>query len=253
MYITVKNKEKYIFSKNSNIKFYNKSSKLNSYFNKIETKLYNLGYPYRLNLKLYLVIKYLLSTFLFLYIIFRYNNFFIAILILILFMIFPDVLIQLYKKNEGKLIINEISNIVQSLILSLSAGLPLYDALKTSSISVRYPRLKREYTIFLENYILYNFDIDKSVNEFSKKFDSYEFNMFLSILLDSKLQNNLLEILENFNENLELSYFKYLKFKSSKNTMMVIISTVIILIDTILLIMYPMLMQIIENLQKIFS
>lgn len=249
----MKKREKYVNNKNSKLKFYDKYSILNKYFNNIENKLFNLGKPYGLSLKKYIFIKYFLSTFLFLYIVFKYNNIIPALFILCLFILLPNILIELYKKEESTKIISEISNIVQSLILSLSAGLSLYNSLKISINSIKYPRLKKEYIKFIDNYLLYNFNINKSSKEFSYKFNSYEFNMFLSILIQSQNQNNIVEALDNFNSNLELSYFKYLKLNSAKKTLMIVFSTIIILANTILITIYPMINQIGENLNVIFS
>ena len=44
------------------------------YINKIESKLFNLGYPYKLNTKKYLFIKYILSILLFILAYLNYNN-----------------------------------------------------------------------------------------------------------------------------------------------------------------------------------
>ncbi len=251
--IIVKKREKYVANNDQKLKLYNKNNVLSKYFNNIEKKLFDLGNPYGLNVKKYIFIKYFLSIFLFLYIIFKYNNLLSALFVLFLFILLPNILIRLYKKEENTKIISEISNIVQSLILSLSAGLSLYNALKISINSIKYPRLKKEYTKFVDNYMLYNFNINKSTQEFSSKFDSYEFNMFLSILIQSQNQNSIIEILENFNSNLELSYFKYLKLNATKKMLMIVLSTIIILVNTILIVMYPMVSQIGENLNVIFS
>lgn len=251
--IIVKKREKYVVNNNQKLKLYNKNNVLSKYFNNIEKRLFDLGNPYGLNVKKYIFIKYFLSIFLFLYIVFKYNNLLSSLFVLFLFILLPNILIKLYKKEESTKIISEISNIVQSLILSLSAGLSLYNALKISINSIKYPRLKKEYTKFVDNYMLYNFNINKSIQEFSSKFDSYEFNMFLSILVQSQNQNSIIEVLENFNSNLELSYFKYLKLNSTKKMLMIIFSTIIILVNTILIVMYPMINQIGENLNVIFS
>ena len=181
-YYSIKKKSLYVL-KDSH-KIFNKSNlnKTINYFTKIQSLINNLGNPYGLNLKKYIIIKYFLSIALFIIMYINSKNFIISILLFLSIFLLPDILISIYSKNESIIIINEISNIVQNIIISLSANMTLYDSLKSSINVINYNRLKNEYSRFIDNYMMYNFDILKAISIFSSKFKSYEFNMFLSLL-----------------------------------------------------------------------
>ncbi len=159
----------------------------------------------------------------------------------------------IYIKSENLKTLNDISNIVNSLILSLSANVPFHESLKISINSIRYIRFKEEYKKFVDNYIVYNFDMIKAVEDFQNKFNSYEFKMFLSILIDCEKDGNLLENLEIFSQTLDIIYFKYLKSKSAKRIIYVSLATVVSLINILFLVMYPIIVSITSNMENIFK
>ncbi len=252
MYFSVLLKRKYVIDSNSKeLKKEDLIFKMG--FNQKSRYLFNLGYPYGFSLKRYIVIKYIISSFLFLFILINYHNIFASIIIFILFFLLPDIVIKAYVKQESIYLINEIGNIVQNLILSLSANLSLYDSLKLSINSVKYNRFKNEYATFVSNYQLYNFNIESASQILKEKFNSYELNMFLSILIQNQKNGNIIKMLENFLDSLELSYFKFVKFKMSKKSLLLIIVIFVVLLNTLLLMMYPILNQIISNFEIMFK
>lgn len=226
---------------------------IKNYFNSIDKKLSNLSYPYGLSLKKYLIIKYIFSSFLFMYTFIRDRNVFNSLTIFLFFYFLPNILIIVYKKAENIKIINEISNIVQSQILSLSANMPFYESLKISLKSIHYKRFIIEYQKFIDNYEMYNFNILRAIEDFKRKFDSYEFNMFLTVLLECEREGNALENLEAFDKTLDLAYFKYLKLKSTNRIIFISVATVISLINVFLIVMYPIAIQISQNITDIFK
>ena len=252
-YYSIKKKSLYVL-KDSH-KIFNKSNlnKTINYFTKIQSLINNLGNPYGLNLKKYIIIKYFLSIALFIIMYINSKNFIISILLFLSIFLLPDILISIYSKNESIIIINEISNIVQNIIISLSANMTLYDSLKSSINVINYNRLKNEYSRFIDNYMMYNFDILKAISIFSSKFKSYEFNMFLSLLSQGEKEGNLIQILETFGDSLELSFFKVLKYKTSTRTIMIIVATLVLLINSFAIVLYPIIIEISTSFVDIFK
>ena len=180
------------------------------------------------------------------------KNIILSIILFLCLFFLPNILIYFYSKNESIIIINEISNIVQNIILSLSANMTLYDSLKNSINVISYNRFKEEYSKFVENYMMYNFNILKAIEIFSTRFKSFEFDMFLSLLSQGEKEGNMTEILETFSDSLELTYLKNLKFTSSKRTITIIVSTIFLLIDSFAIVLYPIVMEISTSFTKMF-
>ena len=213
----------------------------------------NIGNPYGLNLKKYIFFKYLLSIALFIIMYINSKNLIAAIILFLSLYFLPNILINKYLKNESIIINNEISNIVQSIILSLSANMTLYDSLKTSINSIDYIRLKKEYSKFIENYMMYNFNILKAISIFSTKFNSYDFYMFLSMLSQGEKEGNIIEILDTFYDSLQLTYLKNLKYKSSQRSLMIILSTILILMNSFAIVLYPIVIEISSSFTQMFK
>lgn len=248
-YYYIKKKSIYI----TNNKYINKNLRINNYLNKIQTKLNNLGNPYGLDSKKYIIIKYLISIALLIIMYINSNNLFISIILFLSIYFLPNVLIFFYSKNESIIINNEISNIVQNIILSLSANMTFYDSLKSAENSINYDRLKKEYSKFIENYMMYNFNIFKATSIFSTKFNSYDFYMFLSLLSQGEKEGNIIEILESFYDSLQLKYFKNLRYKASIRSTMIIISTLILLINSFAIVLYPIIIEISSSFTEMFK
>ena len=200
----------------------------------------------------YVIIKYLLSFFIFICLLLRSQNITLSFVFFVLLFFLPNYLIYSYSKGENLKLISQISNIVQSLIISLSASVPLKEALKISVNVVKYDRFKKAYEKFINDYIMYNLNMRMAVENFSKKFNSYEFNMFISILSDLDKEGNMVEGLEIFSGTLENLYFKYLRYKAGKNFLLVSFSTIISLINIFAVVAYPMFIQISDGLRSIF-
>lgn len=238
---------------NTSVNDKNSKSVIHSHFRKVKEDLANFGNPYGLNLKNYIIIKYLFSIAFFIIMYINSKNLIISIILFLFIYFLPNILIFTYLKNESIVINNEISNIVQNIILSLSAKMTLYDSLKSSINSIYYDRFKIEYSKFIENYAMYNFNISKSISIFIKKFNSYEFYMFLSLLAQGEKEGNMVEILENFYDSLQLSYLKNLKYKSSVRSITIIISTIVLLINSFVIVLYPILVEVSSSFTQIFK
>lgn len=229
-----------------------KNTHINSYRKKIQQNLLNLENPYKLNLTKYIIIKYILSPIFFLIAYINYQNIIISFLLFIITFYLVDFLIYLYKKEENVKIINEIKNFNLNLILYLSCYAPLKTALRNSINSLSYPRIIKAFNRFVYIYEATGYNLFKASKEIEKKFNSYELNMFINLLKQGEKEGKLIENLERFDETLELSYFKYLKRQSDKQLVYVIIGCMLSLGSMSLVVIYPMIIDIMNNLQKIF-
>ena len=251
--INVWSKQKQLISYRKKYISNNKKKYFTQYMNKIESKLFNLGYPYKLNVKRYLIIKYVLSIGIFIIAYFNYKDIKVPLILSCITFFIPNYLISNYIKSEKFILINEIKNITNSLILSLSSYTPLKDALKIVKSGIEYERFKVAYDMFEREYSMNGYNLKKPARELENKFNSYELSLFLGTLIQGDAEGDLLECLEKFRDTLELNYFKYLKRKAATRLLYVTLGTVISLVDIILVVTYPIFIQVINNLQLIFS
>lgn len=249
----VSNKSKYIISNK-----YFKSIKLNikifeSSFSKYKNILNNLGNPYGINFSKFKLIKYIISPIIFILVIYRSHNIILSLIYFFIFFNIPNLMIYIYVRNESFKIINDISEVSNNLKLALSCNIPLHESLKYVKENIEYKRFKEGFDVFIDDYLMYNFNMIKAIDNFKLKFNSYEFNMLLNIILQGEKEGKIIESLTIFSETLDLSYFKYLKYKETKRIMFVVVASIISLINITILAIYPIIMQISENLQNIFN
>lgn len=252
-YLGAKKKQKAILQSNNIYVSKNKKNFVSRYINKIESKLFNLGYPYKLNTKKYIALKYILPTVIFIIAVLNYGSLKIPLMIFLISFFTPNYLMYSYTKNEKNILINEIKNVTNSMVLSLSAYGTLEYALNIAKATLTHPRFILEFDKFIYEYKMHGYNIKQAAINLEKKFDSYELSLFLSTLIQGDSEGNLLEYLEKFSETLELNYFKYLKKKSAERLMYVTLGTVLSLVNIVLVVMYPIFKQVIDNLQVIFS
>ncbi len=232
--------------------FSNSKSKIKG-LKKIQKILYDYGNPYGLTVKKYFVIKYILSTFVFVLSFLRNKNLIASLICFIIIFFIPNILLAIFKKSEKIKIFTDITVIVEILLLSLTARLTLFESFKTCVENLKYKRFKEEFIKFINDYEMYNFNVKKAANEIIDKFDSYEFNMLMSVIIQSEKDGNLVQNLQVYNNTLDLAYFKKLKYDASKRLMYVTIATVVSIINILFLVLYPMLVEITSNLEVIFG
>ena len=251
-YYINKRKQKIISSN----KLYNSNKKTNylsSYINNIESKLFNMGYPYKLNAKKYLFLKYVLSFILTVISFVNYKSLKNSIIYCLVSFFTPNYLINRFKKKEDSMFIEEVRCLTNSIILTLSAYGTLEQALTIAKVSLKNTRFIDEYDKFIYEYKMTGFNLKEASKNLTKRFSSYELSLFVSTLIQGDIEGNLLENMKKFSETLELNYFKYLKKKSQERLIYVTLGTVISLLNIVMIVMYPMLTQILNNLQIIFS
>lgn len=223
------------------------------YFNKVESKLSNLNFPYKLNKKRYLIIKYLGSVIIFLISYINYKSIKVPLVLLTLIFFVPDYLIYSFIRKEKYILINELNGIVSSLILSLTSFSSLNNSLELAGKNIAYNRFKDAYITFVKTYVMNGYRIKEPAKVLMKKFNSYELTLFLTTLIQGESEGEFIESLERYKEVLEINYFKYLKRKAMTKTLYVTLCTVLSLINLICIVMYPVIMQVITNLQLIFA
>lgn len=252
-YLSVLKKQKRIILSNKIYLSNKKTIFLNRYINNIESKLFNLGRPYKLNTKKYIIIKYVFSLIVFVIAVINYKDVKISLILYLISFFTPNYLIYSFRKNERNILINEIKNLNNSIILSLSAYGTLEHALVQAKKVLTYNRFIDEYDKFIYEYKMNGYNLRQAANNLESKFNSYELSLLLSTLIQGDIEGNLLEDLIKFSETLELNYFKYLKKKSTQRLLYVTIGTVLSLVNIILIVMYPIFKQVLDNLQIIFS
>ena len=252
-FFQIRKKQKNILKSNNIYLPRDKKNFVNRYINKIESKLFNLGYPYKLSTKKYIAVKYLLPLMIFIIAVFNYKSIKIPSILFLISFFTPNYLIYNHTKDEKNILINEIKNFTNSMVLSLSAHGTLEYALNIAKNTLTYPRFIQEVNKFIYEYKMYGYNLKKAAINLEKKFASYELTLFLGALIQGDSEGNLLEDLKKFSETLELNYFKYLKKKSAQRLMYVTLGTILSLTNIVLVVMYPIFKQVIDNLQIIFS
>lgn len=231
---------------------FSKNTYVNSYKEKTQQRLSNLGNPYNINFTKYIVIKFIISPLFFIIAYLNYQNVLVATLLFLSTFYSLNLLIFIFQKEENIKIINEIKNLNLNLILYLSCYAPLKTALKESIKSLSYSRIVDAFNRFAFVYEANGYNLSKASQQIEEKFNSYELRMFINLLKQGEKEGKLIENLERFDETLELSYFKYLKRQGDKQLLYVIMGCMISLGSMSIVVIYPMIIDIINNLQKIF-
>lgn len=226
---------------------------LSEYIGAVEKSLRNLDLPFQLTVKKYLCIKYVLSILVFIVSLVNYKSLLIPIVLFVVVFFIPNILIKSYVKSQNIQLIKELKIINSSIILQLSAFVPFKDALKATVNNIQDKRIKKHFARFVYEYEIMGFNIKKPAEKLLQKFKSSELNCFLQVLIQCENEGNIIENLERFNTTLELSYFKYLNSQSVKRMTYLIIGTVMMLLNIAVLCMYPMLVQMNNSLEMIFS
>lgn len=138
-------------------------------------------------------------------------------------------------------------------MLQISAYVPFKDALKGAVNQICDKDIRKHFNKFVYDYEVMGFSIKKPAEKLITKFKSEELTSFVQMLVQCENEGNIIENLERFNTTLDMSYFKYLNSKALKRATYMIVGTIIMLINIAILCMYPMLVQMNNSLQMIFS
>ena len=170
---------------------------------------------------------------------------------LLFFFYLPEILLKIYSRKEHTLLIKEIITITNNLNLLLKAKMSLYDSFIVINNSITHKRLKKEFENFIYEYKLYNLDIKKALKNLNQKFNFLEFNSLVNLLIQIDLEGKFEEIIEVYLKNLEISYFKYVKYRKSKMFFVIIVSSIISIINLSLVSIYPIIVELTDSINKI--
>ena len=179
------------------------------------------------------------------------KNIFLSLMYLLFFFYLPEILLKIYSRKEHTLLIKEIITITNNLNLLLKAKMSLYDSFIVINNSITHKRLKKEFENFIYEYKLYNLDIKKALKNLNQKFNFLEFNSLVNLLIQIDLEGKFEEIIEVYLKNLEISYFKYVKYRKSKMFFVIIVSSIISIINLSLVSIYPIIVELTDSINKI--
>ena len=112
--------------------------------------------------------------------------------------------------------LNELNIFINSLQVYLLVDNSLYYSLKNSLENLRYKRFKVNLIKFIEEYRIYNYNIQMASKNLLDKFNISELKTFIEILQDNKSIENMIELLNGLkellgdivNRNLKIYYIK---------------------------------------------
>ncbi len=247
------------YKKRNNIQFPTKEDSLKNFFSKInfinskENFLSKQGYPLKLNAISYYFIKIFLSVLLLYAGLTNYNSTLTSVLLGIFGFFVVDVYISLHKKTRNTEICVDLQNIVDSIILQMSAEVDLKDSLKFQYQNCKNEDFKKAILEFSTQYELSELNIDVALEELKNKFDVLELNLFCNSLKEYNKVGNIVEILENLSETLKIKYLDKLKEDTRTKVIYLTFGVVLALGNIILLTFYPLMISIERGFNNIFS
>lgn len=253
-YYFIKNKEKFISTKKN---IFSKTKLLTKiykrYFITVQNNLNSLGNPYGLDIIKYVFIKYILSTISLVIFVIQKRNFIQIVLVFLILFYLPNILISNYRKKEKIYVINSLQDIINNMQISLATNNSLYNSLKFSSMNLNYSRFKESFLNFIEEYKIYNFNINKASKKLLDKFKQEELKTFIEILSDNLSTKNTLELLDRFKDVTERKEESSIKNYYIKLNSCLLILSIIILVLSFVVVIYPISIQIIYSLNTILN
>ena len=247
------------YKKRNNIKFSTKENSLKNFFSKFnfisskENFLSKQGYPLNLNAISY----YFIKTFLAILLLFagsvNYDSVITGSIFAILGFFCVDLYIFLYAKNRNSEICVDLLNIVDSIVLQLSAEVSLKDSLKYQYQNCKNKDFRKAILEFSTQYEFSELNIEKSLRELKNKFDILELNMFCNSLKEYNKVGNIIEILENLSNILKVKYMDKIKEDTRTKVLYITFGVILALGNIILVTFYPLFISIGQGFNNIFS
>lgn len=247
------------YKKRINSKLSTKENSLKNFFSKInfisskENFLSKQGYPLNLNAISYYFLKTFLALLLLFASILNYKSTILGIILAICGYFCVDVYILLHIKNRNSEICVDLLNVVDSIILQLSAEVSLRDSLKYQYQNCKNEDFKKAILEFSTQYEFSELNIEKSLKELQNKFDVMELNMFCNSLKEYNKIGNIIEILENLSENLKIKYIDKVKEDTRTKVIYITAGVILALGNIILITFYPLFISIGQGFNNIFS
>ena len=247
------------YKKRNNVKVSTKENSLKNFFSKInflnskENFLSKQGYPLKLNSISYFLVKMFLALlFLFAGTI-NYNSNLLGIILAILGYFSVDLYIFLYRKNRNSEICVDLLNVVDSIILQLSAELSLKDSIKYQYKNCKNEDFRKAFLEFSTQYEFSELNIEESLEELKNKFDVLELNMFCNSLKEYNKVGNIIEVLENLSDTLKIKYLDKVKEDTRAKVLYITFGVILALGNIILVTIYPLFVSIGQGFNNIFS
>lgn len=247
------------YKKRNNFKVQTKENPLKNFFSKInfinskENYLSKQGYPLNLNaisyytLKIFLVVLFLTAG------IVNYQSITLGVVLSLLGYFCVDFYILLYKKNRNNEICVDLLNVVDSIILQMSAEISLKDSLKYQYQNCKNKDFRKAMLEFSTQYAFSELNIEKSIKNLRDKFDILELNMFCNSLKEYNKVENIVDILENLSEMLKVKYIEKVKEDTRAKVLYITFGVIIALGNIILITFYPLFISIGQGFNSIFS
>lgn len=247
------------YKKRTNTKLSTKENSLKNFFSKInfisskENFLSKQGYPLKLNAISYYFIKIFLASLLLIAGTINYESLVLGIFLAVLGYFCVDLYILIHMKNRNSEICVDLLNVVDSMILQLSAEVSLKDSLKYQYQNCKNNDFKKAILEFSTQYELSELNIETSLKELQNKFNILELNMFCNSLKEYNKVGNIIDILENLSENLKLKYMDKIKEDTRTKVLYITFGVVLALGNIILITFYPLFVSIGQGFNNIFS
>lgn len=247
------------YKKKNKIKFVSNDEnfkKFLSKFNFLKRKnefLSKQGYPLKLNVISYYMIKLILSfTFLTATSI-NYNSLLVSVTFFIIGYLLLDIYIIINKKSRDAEICTDLLSVTNSISLQLSANITLKDSLKKQFEICKNKDFRKALLEFSNKYELSELDVEKPIEELKSKFDILELNMFCNTLKEYNKVDNITELLDNLAETLKVKYIEKLKEKTKTKILYITFGVILALGNIILITFYPLFISIGQGFNTIFN
>ena len=126
--------------------------------------------------------------------------------------------------------------------------MPLYEALKMFVKDMEYNRFKIAIISFTEEYKIYNFNVNKASANLLTKFNYEEVHTLINILDKNNADINAISLLESFKYTISVKINNNIKIYYLKENYSIIFLSILLLIISFVIIIYPISVQIMNNL-----
>ena len=225
----------------------------NNFLSSKENFLSKQGYPLKLNAISYYFTKLFLTFLLFVSGTVNYNSLILGIFLGALGFFCLDIYIFLYAKNRNTEICVDLVNVVDSIVLQMSAELSLKDSLKYQYQNCKNEDFRKAILEFSTEYQFSELNIEKSLKELKNKFDILELNMFCNSLKEYNKVGNIIDVLENLSETLKVKYMNKIKEDTRTKVLYITFGVITALGNIILITFYPLFVSIGQGFNNIFS
>ena len=253
-YVLYKKKRRYVLNHN----YYINNNTNNILYKipftkKIDEYLNKVGNPYGLNVKLYFLVKIVMTClFLFLSIINQVNIFVCLITVALSFSL-VDILLFFNQKNLYSNIRTDLIYIVDSIYLQLSSNIPMNNILKNLHINCKTQVLKRSLINMSNVYEYTGYNMQTAVVEIKERFDVLEIDMLSNALIEQTMLGDNLALFENLSDLLYEKNYTNIKRNTRNKVIVITIGIAISLLNICLLVFYPIMYSFSESFSNIFG